>query len=179
MKRLLPFVAALVLLIAPLGGQERVNRDGAEQQQRPAPRIGNPGNVVQQLMRMTPEQRERALEKLPPARQARIREQLQRFDSLPKAEQERRLRLAEMFANLPPEKQDLVRRQIKAFNELPEDRRRVVGPAFQRLRRMTEAERQAVMTRPAFQRRFTPAEQQMLGDLSANLPPAAGELPRP
>jgi hypothetical protein len=44
---------------------------------------------------------------------------------------------------------------------------------------MTEAERQAVMTRPAFQRRFTPAEQQMLGDLSANLPPAAGELPRP
>ncbi len=179
MKRVLPFVAGLVLLIAPLGGQERPNRGGAVPQQRPAPRIGNQGTVVQQLMRMTPEQRERALEKLPPERQARIREQLQRFDSLPKAEQERRLRLAEMFANLPPEKQDLVRRQIKAFNELPEDRRRVVGPAFQRLRRLSDAERQAVMARPAFQNRFTPAEQQMLADLSENLPPATGELPRP
>jgi hypothetical protein len=178
MKRLVPFLAALVLVTAPLAAQERANRGGADPQ-RPAPRIGNPGRVVQQLMRMTPEERERALEKLPPARQARIREQLQRFDSLPKAEQERRLRLAEMFAGLPPEKQDLVRRQIKAFNDLPEDRRRIVGPAFQRLRRMSETERQAVLARPGFQNRFTPAEKQMLADLSENLPPATGELPRP
>src|SRR5581483_9169326 len=161
MKRVFPFVASLLLLIAPLlSGQERSVGGGSAQ--RPAPRLGNPGAVVQQLMRMTPEQRERALEKLPPERQARIREQLQRFDSLPKAEQERRLRLAETFASLPPERQDLVRRQIRAFNELPEDRRRVVGPAFQRLRRMRESERQARMASPGFHNRFTPAEQQML-----------------
>jgi hypothetical protein len=171
MKRTFPSVAVWVFLAAPFVlGQGRPNR---------APRLANPGAVVQRLMRMTPEQRERALQKLPPERQARIREQLQRFDSLPKAEQERRLQLGATFANLPPETQNLVRRQIRAFNQLPEDRRRIVGAAFQRLRRLPPAERQARMARPAFQNRFTPEEQQMLSDLSENLPPPAADASQP
>jgi len=165
-------VAALFVCLAarPLAAQQ-----GA----RPAPKLGNPGTLVRQLMRMSPEQRERALEKLPPQRQAQIRERLQEFDNLPKAEQQRRLQLSEHFANLPPEKQDLVRRQIQAFNQLPDDRRRVVGAAFQRLRRLPEAERQARLASPQFQARFSPTEQQMLADLSSNLPPPTVEPPRP
>jgi len=149
------------------------------QQTKPAPKLANPTTIVQQLMRMTPEQRERALEKLPPQRQALIRERLQRFDDLPKAEQERRLRLGEIFANLPPEKQDLVRRQIQAFNQLPDDRRRLVGVAFQRLRRMSESQRQATLGSEPFRNRFSPSEQQMIADLAENLPPPTAEPPRP
>ena len=135
-----------------------------------APRMANPAGVVQQLMRMSPEERERALEKLPPQRQAQIRQRLEQFDSLPRQEQERQLQLGRTFANLPPDKQDLVRRQIRAVNQLPEDRQRMVRAAFQQLRRLPENERQARLASEGFRNRFTPAEQQMLDDLSGNLP---------
>jgi len=174
MKRMFLLAAAVVLTAGVVAAQQS---DGP--QTRPAPKLANPTTIVQQLMRMTPEERERALEKLPPRRQALIRERLQRFDSLPKAEQERRLRLGEIFGNLPPDKQDLVRRQIQAFNQLPDDRRRLVGTAFQRLRRLPEAQRQARLASPQFHDRFTPAEQQMLADLSENLPPPTPEPGRP
>lgn len=183
MRRVLPFAAVVVWMTAQLLPAQQNSQpptqppDGA--QIKPAPKLGNPLTIVQQLMRMTPEQRERALEKLPPQRQALIRERLEKFDSLPKAEQERRLRLAEIFANLPPDKQDLVRRQIKAFNQLPDDQRRMVGAAFQRLRRMSEGQRQARLSSEDFRNRFTPAEQQMIADLSENLPPPGVDPPRP
>jgi Protein of unknown function (DUF3106) len=135
-----------------------------------APRMANPAGVVQQLMRMSPEERERALEKLPPQRQAQIRQRLEQFDSLPRQEQERQLQLGRTFANLAPDKQDLVRRQIRAVNQLPEDRQRMVRAAFQQLRRLPENERQARLASEGFRNRFTPAEQQMLDDLSGNLP---------
>lgn len=188
MSRIIPLAAVWALMAAPAALAQRnaaperpPARAGAREGSavKPAPRLGNPGSVARQLMRMTPEERERALEKLPVQQQDRIRVQLQRFDSLPKAEQERQLRLGENFASLPPDKQDLVRRQIQAFNQLPDDRRRLVGAAFKRLRRMPDSERQARMGTEQFRNRFTPAEQQMLADLSENLPPPTAEPPRP
>ena len=163
----------LLALCVVVSAQERPpSKNGAR-------KLANPATIVQQLMRMTPEERERALEKLPPARQTQIRERLQQFDSLPKQEQERRLQLGQIFASLPPEKQDLVRRQIQAFNQLPDDRRRQVGAALQRLRRLPDSERRAVLGRAPFRARFTPAEQQILSDLSENLPLNSGEPARP
>ena len=160
----------------PAPARQPAAREGA--QGKPAPRLANPATVIQRLMRMTPEERERALEKLPPARQAQIRERLQRFDALPRQEQERRLQLGQMFANLTPEKQDLVRRRIQELNQLPDERRGQVVAAFQRLRRLPDGERQARMASPQFRRRFTPDEQQMLADLADNLPPPSA-APQP
>src|SRR4051812_15425966 len=50
------------------------------------PRLGAPGNPVERLMAMSPEQRERVLEKLPAREQANLRQRLDRFDKLPPAE---------------------------------------------------------------------------------------------
>ncbi len=133
-------------------------------------RIANPGLVAQQLMQMTPEERERALEKLPPQRQAQLRERLEKFDSLPPQQRERMIRQYQMLSSLPPEKQNLVRRQIQAFNHLPDDRRRQLGPELQRLRRMPENERQARIASDDFKTKYTPEEQQMLSDISQNMP---------
>lgn len=174
-------VAALILLSGPaLWAQKKSAEPSPEPPprataenangQKPAPKLANPTTNFQLLMRMPPEQRERALEKFPPAQQANIRERLQKFDSLPKQEQERRLQLGEIFAGLPPEKQDLVRRQIQVANQLPDDRRRMVLNQFQRLRKMNEEQRQQVLESPQFRNRFSLAEQQMIGDLARNLP---------
>ena len=140
-----------------------------------APRLLNPGNVVQRLLQMTPEQRERAMEKLAPPRREQILRRLQQFDRLPQPERERQLRLGQMFAKLPPDRQELVRRQIQAFNQMPGGRRRLVGAAFQRLRRLPDDERQVLLASELFRRRYTQAELQMLADLSENLPPPTVE----
>jgi len=183
MNRKGQFAAVLLLALAPVLAAPNSTPPDTDSGEKPAPRLLNPGNVLERLLRMTPEQRERMIERLPPARQAIVRQRLQqflqRFDSLPKAEQERRLRLGDIFASLPPERQNLVRRQIRAFNQLPDDRRRLVGAAFQRLRRLTEEERQAVLDSPAFRRRYSPAEQQIIADLSENLPPPSAPPQHP
>jgi len=135
-----------------------------------APKLPNPGAIVQQLMQMTPEQRERALEKLPPLRQAQIRQRLQQFDNLPKQQQERRLQQLRMLSSLAPETQSLVRRQIQAFNQLPEGRRRVVAVELQRLRRSSDNGRRARIASEEFHSSFSPSEQQILSDISGNMP---------
>jgi hypothetical protein len=180
MSRTLKFATLALLVWSPtLLAQNREAPPRADQGPGPrngrAPKLANPANVVRRLMQMTPEERERFLERLPPERQAQIRQRLEQFQSLPPAEQERRLQLSQMFESLPPATRQLVRRQIQAFNQLPPERRRMVGAAFQRLRRLSPEERQARMESPQFRNRFTLQEQQMLADLSAHLPPANAE----
>jgi hypothetical protein len=167
-------VGALVLLA--LLPAARAQREGsAPVAQAPAPRkapnIADPGaGVALRLLQMTPEQRDRALEKFPPERQAQIRESLERLDSLPPPQKQRRIREYQIFASLPPEKQILVRRQIQAFNRLPEERKRVVGIEMQKLRQLPESQREARLASEEFKTRFAPSEQQMLGVVSQYLP---------
>ncbi len=138
---------------------------------KPAPKVNNPGaSVAQRLMQMTPEERERALEKLPLAQQAQIRDRLARIDSLPPAQRQRMIQQYQTFSNLPPEKQRLVTRQIQAINHLPEDRGPAVRAELQKLRGMPESERQARLVSEEFKNKFTPAEQEILSDISENLP---------
>jgi hypothetical protein len=135
-----------------------------------APRLGTPGNPVERLMAMTPEQRERVLEKLPAAQQANLRARLDRFDKLPPEERARLNQMWSTFNNLPADKKAIVTRQIQAFNAMPDDQRQVLGPILQRLRRMPEAQRQTLLESEEFKNRFSSSELQMLSDISQNFP---------
>ena len=128
------------------------------------------GNPIELLRAMTPEQRERALEKFPPDRQAQIRKGLENFDKQNEAQKQRQLRELDEFYKLPQEKQQLVRQQSKAFNDLPDDRKIAVRAAYANLSKMTSEERAARLARPQFQQRFSPEELQMLSVLSEYLP---------
>jgi len=132
----------------------------------PPPRLVNPESVAAMLMRASPEQRERALQRFPPERQAQIRKQLAWFDSLPKAQQEIQLRRLERFASLPPDKQLLVRQQMQALNRLPPARSRAVRAALALLQSLPPAQRAVRMNRPAFRQRFSPEELQIITDLA-------------
>jgi hypothetical protein len=146
------------------------NPKGANGAPKGGPHIANPANPMQQLFRMSPEDRERALEKFPPQQQARIRGQLQKLDNLPPLEKQRLLRLGNELSSLPPDKQLLVDRQMRAYNALPEDRRRMIGPELQMLRRMPEDRRLARIMSEDFRTKYTPVEQQMMIDISQYLP---------
>ena len=136
------------------------------------PRINNPGSPAARLYRMTPEERERALERLPAQRQEAIRRQLQYFDSLPKDQQEVMLSRTERFAALPPEKKRAFMQQMQTLNRLPKERHQMVGAVLRRLQSLPDAQREVIFNSPQFQNGFTPEEQQMIRDLSeVMLPP--------
>jgi hypothetical protein len=136
------------------------------------PKAGRPGgnNLAEQLILMPPEARDRALEKLPPAAQVRLRKRLEEFDSLPPPERERRLRDLRRLAQLTPEVQQQVRLDRQAFNNLPDDRKRRVRQEYRRLSFMSDSDRRARLASEEFKSAFSPSEQQILSNLSENFP---------
>lgn len=131
-----------------------------------AQRIVNPANAATRLFRMSPEQRERALEPLPPKQQENARKLLAWFDNLPKEQQDIQIRRLDHFSKLPPEKRAEVRQLVVAANQLPPPRKRIVGAELLRLQQMTDAQREATLNRPVFQARFSAEELRIITGLA-------------
>src|ERR1035438_8302870 len=106
--------------------QQKQQQQQQQQQQRsqPQPKADNhPGEqLFNKLERMTPEEREKALSQLPPARRAQIEQRLQNFEKLPPAVQERRLDRLERLNSLPPKRRNEVRRSMNQLQNLSDDR---------------------------------------------------------
>jgi hypothetical protein len=135
------------------------------------PRLLNPASPAARLMLATPEQRQRALEQLPPERQEQVRQQLQWFDSLPKAQQAIEIRRIERFAALPPDQRAAVRGAMQALNQLPPARRQAIRRALVALGALNANQRARRMNNPAFRARFTAGEQRIIAILSDGLLP--------
>src|SRR5947209_8135711 len=65
---------------------------------------------VERLSEMTPEEREKELERLPPARRQKLKRQLERYQNMPEQERARIQRQFDAFRQLPPEQQQTVRK---------------------------------------------------------------------
>ena len=152
----------------PAAGPRALKKGGAK---AAGPRITNPASPAARLYQMSPDERERALEKVPAPRQEAIRKQLAYFDSLPKEQQQVMLGRTERFAALPPEKRRAFMQQMQALNQLPQERRQLVGGALRRLQSMSDLERANVLNSQQFRNRFSPQEQKIIADLSEVLLP--------
>jgi phage-related protein len=174
------FLAALVLTFVPASvcvAQKNAPRPAARQAQPRAqnakiPKANNrPGEqILRGLQNMTPEERQQALSKLPPARRAQIEKRLQNFENLPPAAQERRLDRLERLNSLEPRRQNQVRRSMRDLNALPDDRRKAVNQELRRMTNMSGEDREAHMNADGFRNTFSPSEQEMIGNLNELLP---------
>lgn len=92
-----------------------------------------PAPVVERFRKMTPEQREKALAKLPPDRRAVIEQRLNRIQQLPPLQRGELEARYQRFQNLPAERRLAVRQELQNLRGLPpaERRRRFVDPGFQ------------------------------------------------
>jgi hypothetical protein len=134
--------------------------------------IINPANPVARLYKASPEERERALEKLPTNMQEQFRNQLKRFDSLTPAQQQLQLKWVERYSALPQEQQAAFRQQLQALQKMPPERRQPIATALRRLEGMPDAQRRQVLDSEEFKSRFSPEELKMISDLSVvMLPP--------
>ncbi len=139
--------------------------------QRPRPAM----MPVDRWNAMPPEQRERALSKLPPERQEKVRNQIARFNSLPEAEQQRLRQRYQRLMAMPPEQQDVIRRQLAKFNGMPQERRQALAREMRKMRDMSPEERRGRFESEDFHERYSPDEQQTIQDLSEYLAPARTE----
>jgi Protein of unknown function (DUF3106) len=160
------FLMAGLAALLPAAGVFAQDRPAEPRSAKRAAKEKANATPLERWSRMTPEERQRALAKLPPERRRELQQKLQQYRSLPPAERQQLREKYQAFSQLPPEQQNHARDLFRQFNSLPEDRRPIVRQEYEQLRSMPESERAARVNSEAFRSRFTPGEQQMLQDLA-------------
>jgi len=112
--------------------------------------------------------------RLPPQRQAALRERLKKFNSLPPQKREWMAQNLEFLAKLTPQQRQQLRDANKQVEGLPADRRVAVHTALRHLRRMPPAERQQVIQSDRFKTTFSDQEQKLISQLAELNPPEGG-----
>jgi hypothetical protein len=132
------------------------------------PRAGN--TPLDEFQRMSPEERQKALAKLPPDRAEKLRKQLKEYSQLTPEQQALAKEQLETFRHLPPDRQAAMRKAFNQFSQQPPDRQQAIRQELNQLRGMTEADRQARLASPELKSRFNKNERQMIGEMSGLLP---------
>jgi len=150
--------AILLLLLCGLasaqGGKNkalpRAAAPAAKVARPPARQVGKeiprsiPGKQIEQLQKMTPEEREKALAKLPPDRRVQVEKQLNRLDQL------------------TPEQRQQLDQRFEKLQSFPPARQRAVRQEMQSLRGLSFSERQTRLHSDEFKQEFSSEEQELI-----------------
>lgn len=174
MRRLYMIVLALAVVLPAAGSAAEQPKENPPQRRALAPPPIRPAHpnppAFERLNRMSPEQRQKVLDRLPPERRKKVEEQLDRFNKLSPEEKSKLQQQYEAFRQLPPERQESVRRTWRDFNSLPEDRRIAVRQEIGRMRRLTPSERKARIDSEAFRGMYSANEQQVIANMADLIP---------
>jgi len=125
--RFLFTIAAMVALAVPLAAQNNIIREKAlrqqklkqQQKQQQQPRmVPLPAPAVERFLQMSPEDRERELEKLTPERRQQVEERLNRLQQLPPEQAQRLQDVYPAFMNLRPVRRQAVRQEIQELRQM-------------------------------------------------------------
>jgi len=160
--------------------QQQTQRPNS-QAQKNGPRANGkaaPGETIQagtpvgleRLTKLTPDQRNRALASLPPARREKIEQQLADYQRMKPEERAKVLDRYNRMQALPPQKQRQVRASIQQFAALPQPRKALVGKQLKMMKGLSESDRRTLMNSEEFRNKFTASEQQMIEDIALVTP---------
>lgn len=139
----------------------------AEAQRRPAqPKVRPKDRPLDRLQRMTPVERKRALEDLPPARRRQLEQRLERFDHLSPEDRAR----VDRFREFSSDRQQSVRRAFGDLNQMRPRRQDTVRRELRDLRGLSEADRRSRLDSSDFRERFGPREREVIEQLSDVVP---------
>jgi hypothetical protein len=159
------FGFAIFLAVAAASpARSQQEREGAATEQKP------PVNPIDRWNRMSPEERERELAKLPPERAKLIRQRIWRYNQMHPEEKQALRRRYQTFSQLPPEERQIVRDRFRELRQLAPARQTIVHREVEHVRQLPEAQRRALMDTPEFRSKFSPPERQIIRDLSTFLP---------
>lgn len=129
-----------------------------------------PKTPIDEFDRMSSEQQQRALQRLPPGQRQKLQERLQRFNQLPREQQQTLRNLYTRLHQLPANRQDSVRKAINRFSEQTPDRQRAVRDELRLLATTPKQDRESRMASREFRQSFSRKEQGIVRDLIPVLP---------
>ena len=126
---------------------------------------------IDEFQTMSPQDRQKAMDRMPPAQRQKLEERLQKFNQLP-PEQQRTLKgMYNRLHELPPGKQEAVRKSVNRFSEQPPERRDAIRQELKGIGELPQQDRTARMASPEFRSKFNHKEQDIIRDMSELLPP--------
>jgi hypothetical protein len=125
---------------------------------------------IDEFERMSPEQQQRALERLPPAQRQKLQERLQRFNQLPREQQQTLRNLYNRLHELPANQQESVRKAINRFSEQAPDRQRAMRDELRSMAVLSRQDRDARTESREFRNSFSRREQGIVRDMLPVLP---------
>ena len=153
-----------------------------DSQTRPAkvPRIGAAGGgqatkglgapAVERLVKMNPEERKKALQKLPPERRKQLEERLRQYDRLTPEQKAKLYGQYQNFSGLSAEQQAHLRKLFQRFNNFPPERQGALRAEVQKMQALPDADRRARMNSDEFRNRYNQREQALLAELAKAVP---------
>lgn len=160
------FVVAATLVYSPAALARRP----------PAPQSARSGATtpaitpIDEFERMSPDQQQRALARLPPGERQKLQQRLDRFRQLPEAQQRTLRNLYNRLHQLPGSRQESVRKAINRFSEQAPGRQQAMRDELRSMAALPERDREARMASPEFRGTFSRREQGILRDMLPVLP---------
>ena|SRR5580704_10977189 len=138
------------------------NRRSQDQEQDKTP--------VDEFERMTPQEQQDALAKLPPERRKKVEAQLAHLRSLPPEQRAALRQTYNRLSEFPPERQQQIRKALQKFGSQPADRQEAIRQELKQLNGLAPEDRESRMKSPEFRRSFSHNEQQIVRDMTDLLP---------
>jgi Protein of unknown function (DUF3106) len=161
-------VAASISMPSPLWAQKH---GGVTRTPPPASRSNTDERTpIEEFETMSPEEQQKALNRLASSQREKLQERLKRFNALPPQQQQALKTLYNRLHQLPPERQEAVRKAINKLSNQPAERQQVIRQELRDMAALTPAERRAQLASPEFRSRFNKKEQEILRDMSPLLP---------
>ena len=131
-----------------------------------AEKMARAEHPLDRWMAMPPEQRERAMAKLPPERRANLDARLAKWAAMTPEQKER----ARDFAAMPVDQRKIVTQHAEWMQTLPQDRRQIVRKEINSLQHLSPEARQAELESPSFSRRFDASEREHIAKMIPVMP---------
>jgi hypothetical protein len=172
-RSFIPALAAVAICLAfgpPARAQGRrgggISRPTAPQRQQ-----GRADKTpIEEFETMSPAERQKALDRLPPADRQRLQERLDRFNQLPPERQQALKNLYNRLHQLPPDRQNAVRQSINKFSQMPPERQQAIRGALTNMANMSPEDRKKHVSTPEFRQKFNKKEQEIVRDMAEVLP---------
>ena len=171
-----PALAAVALWMSLASPAVSQGRRGGMARTRPTnpPRGAQAGQgartPIEEFETMSPEQRQKALNRLPPEQRQKLQERLDRFNELPPERQQALKNLYNRLHALPSERQDAVRKSINKFSQQPPERQQAIREELRSMSGMSTEQRKAQVSSPEFRQKFNKKEQEIVRDMAEVLP---------
>jgi hypothetical protein len=125
---------------------------------------------IDDFERMSPEQQQKALAKLPPERRKKVLEQLARLRNLPPEQRAALRQTYNRLSEFPVERQQQLRKSLQKFGSQPADRQQAMREELKQLSEQSPEERATRFNSPEFRHAFNRGEQQMVRDMTDLFP---------